>query len=75
MMRVWSLTLCLLVAGCATGSAGDCGTDAFQLGQRDGVLGANEADRHAARCGSGFDTTRYREGYRDGFSRRPIPLW
>ena len=69
------LTLCTVLAGCATAGGNDCSSDPFQLGQRDGVLGANEADRHAARCGGSFNAERYREGYRDGFSRRPIPLW
>jgi hypothetical protein len=68
-------TLCTMLAGCATAGGSDCSTDPFQLGQRDGVLGANELDRHAARCGASFNAERYRDGYRDGFSRRPIPLW
>jgi hypothetical protein len=67
--------LCAVLAGCAGVGASDCSTDPFQLGQRDGALGANEVDRHAARCGTSFNAERYREGYRDSVSRRPIPLW
>jgi hypothetical protein len=65
----------LLVSGCAGTGGSDCGTDAYQLGERDGVLRSDEGSRHAARCGNGFDEARYREGYADAASRRPIPLW
>jgi hypothetical protein len=47
--------------------------NAFELGQRDGMLGANQTERHASRCGSSFDAGRYTEGFRDSFSRRPPP--
>ena len=65
----------LLAAGCAGTMANDCATDAYQLGERDGVLRSYEGSRHAVRCGASFDEARYREGYADAASRRPIPLW
>ena len=68
---------CLLGAACA-GSGADCGVDAYQLGRRDGRLGAGleaQADIYGARCGAPIDRTRYTEGYGDGFRERPIPLW
>jgi len=65
----------LLTWGCAGTGGGDCSADAYQLGERDGVLRSYEGSRHAARCGSGFNEARYREVYTDAASRRPIPLW
>ena len=70
-----TLLVCLLLAGCAGTGGNDCAMDAYQLGERDGVLRSYEGGRHAARCGGGFNETRYREGYADAASRRPIPLW
>jgi hypothetical protein len=68
--------VCLVfVSGCASMGGNDCAADAFQLGERDGVLRSYEGDRHAARCGSGFNEARYREGYAEAAARRPIPLW
>jgi hypothetical protein len=67
--------LCTALAGCASLGASDCSSDPVQLGQSHGVLGANEVDRLAVRCGASFNAERYREGYSDGFSRRPLPLW
>jgi hypothetical protein len=58
----------LFTAGCAT-SASDC-ADAYQTGQRDGILAAEQSERLGAQCGGSFDTARYREGWSDGFSRR-----
>jgi len=67
------IALCLLLAcGCTTGN--DCARGAFELGQRDGMLGANQAERLAASCGASFDAGRYGEGYRETFSRRPPPV-
>jgi hypothetical protein len=64
-----SFLLCLLLtAGCAT-PASDC-ADAYQTGQRDGILAAEQSQRLGAQCGASFDATRYREGFSDGFSRR-----
>lgn len=63
---------CLVLSGCAVGN--DCAMNAFELGQRDGLLAAlHQVDRYAAACGSSFDGARYAEGYRDGFARRPPP--
>jgi hypothetical protein len=64
---------CLLVGGCASAGS-DCAADAYALGQRDGVLGA-QMQQTGARCGAQFDQARYAEGWRAGFSSRPIPLW
>ena len=61
----------LLAGGCAVGN--DCAMSPSELGQRDGVLGANQAGRYTAACGGTFDAERYAEGFRDGFSRRPPP--
>lgn len=69
------LLLCLLITGCAGAGGTDCSTDAYQLGQRDGVLRSDEGSRHAVRCGASFNEGQYREGYADAASRRPIPLW
>ena len=66
------LMLSLLVAGCAGTGGNDCSADAYQLGERDGVLRSYEGSRHAARCGSGFNEARYREGYAESASRRPV---
>ena len=68
--------VCLVLAsGCAGMTGNDCSTDAYQLGERDGVLRSYEGSRHAARCGAGFNEARYREGYAEAASRRPVPLW
>jgi len=73
-MRAFMVCL-LLATGCAGLGGNECAADPFQLGERDGVLRSYEGSRHAARCGSGFDEAKYREGYADAASRRPIPLW
>ena len=74
-MRLFIGLCAALVSGCAGLSTNDCAADPFQLGERDGVLRSYEGSRYAARCGSGFDEAKYREGYADAASRRPIPLW
>ena len=62
----------LALAGCAVGN--DCAVNSFELGQRDGMLGAlHQPDRYAASCGGSFNGARYAEGYHDGFSRRGPP--
>jgi hypothetical protein len=68
----------LLVLGvlAAAGCAADCGSDWRSTGERDGRLGAgSQAERYAARCGVPVDAAAYEEGYRLGFSHRPIPNW
>ena len=60
----------VLLAGCASV---DCGPDWYAVGERDGVLGASAQEaNYAARCGA-VDAVRYREGFQEGFSRRPRP--
>jgi hypothetical protein len=72
-MRAALVLWSLLVSGCAA----DCGPDWYQIGERDGRLGAqSQVDYYAARCsGARPDAARYAEGYRAGFARRPIPNW
>lgn len=68
---------CLILAGCAQLSADDCkDPDWYQLGQRDGRMGAQpQVDQYAARCGIKPDTARYMEGWQEGAWARPIPRW
>jgi len=76
MKKILSAAACLLITGCAGLSSSDCSTDAFALGQRDGRLGASpQAERYAERCGVAVDRDKYQEGWRAGYSQRPIPLW
>jgi len=64
-----------MLAGCAGLGAADCGPDWYSIGQRDGTLGAQpQEESYAWRCGSGVDAMRYREGWQDGFGRRPRPV-
>ncbi len=57
----------LLLAGCAA----DCGPDWYEIGARDGRLGAYQAGIYARRCSVPVDTARYDEGWRAGFDQRP----
>jgi hypothetical protein len=51
------------------------GPDWYAVGQRDGILGAQpQEESYARRCGGAVDAARYREGWQDGFSRRPRPV-
>lgn len=70
-MRPVTLSILVLLSGCASN---DCAVSPFELGQRDGMLAANQAERLAASCGGSFDSARYVEGYRETFSRRPPPV-
>ena len=70
-MRLSIVLFCSLLGACASN---DCATGSFEVGQRDGMLGANQAERLAAKCGGSFDSARYAEGYRETFSRRPPPV-
>ena len=64
-------TAALLVV-LASGCAADCGADWYELGARDGRLGAEaQAEVYAARCGVKPDAARYEEGYRAGSAQRP----
>lgn len=74
-----SLTICICVLLGACASAGsDCRGDWYAIGQRDGRIGASmdqQAVNYGARCSAQVDQARYAEGWRAGFSSRPIPLW
>ena len=69
-MRSYLIGICLVTSGCASN---DCAMNAFELGQRDGMLGANQTERHVSRCGASFDAGRYSAGFSDSFARRPAP--
>ena len=79
MRPVVLLAVCgLMLSGCTGMTSADCGPDWYQIGQRDGRLGAQpQAERYAARCGAGGqpDAARYTEGYQAGFAQRPPPNW
>jgi hypothetical protein len=72
-MRLVIIACCLALSGCAA----DCGPDWYQVGERDGRLGAqSQVENYAARCGGARpDAARYAEGYRAGFAHRPVPNW
>ena len=70
-----SLAVLLILAACAAFYGADCGPDWYSIGQRDGTLGAQpQAEIYARRCGTSVDAVRYREGWQDGFGRRPRPV-
>ena len=59
------------LAGCAGFGAPDCDSDWYEVGLRDGFLGAPWQDEsYAQRCGDAVNAVRYREGWRDGDRRR-----
>jgi hypothetical protein len=62
-------------AGCASASGSpDCGPDWYAVGQRDGLMGAAPQEHsYSARCPVPVDPARYREGWKDGYARRPVP--
>jgi hypothetical protein len=81
-MRVLLMTACaVLVAGCeAMGDKIDASrqdrcarADWAQVGERDGVEGANQGDRYAHICGDMFQPDPYRQGLQKGAARRPRP--
>lgn len=75
MRVVTSMALFFTVAGCAGVDLADCGSDWYAIGQRDGRLGAQgQEELYVGRCGSKVDAARYRDGWRDGFGRRPRPV-
>lgn len=75
-LLISAMACALLTTGCAGMSDSDCRTDWYQLGARDGRLGASsQLDLYAARCTAQPDSSRYSEGYRAGFSERPVPTW
>lgn len=64
----------LLIAGCAGLSKVDCSADAYQLGERDGRLGATpQAEIYAQRCGASPDLQKYNAGWAAGRAQRPTP--
>lgn len=64
----------LLLSGCAALLAQDCAGDAYEIGRRDGRIGAYaQSERYRERCGAGFDAARYTEGWRQGLYDRPLP--
>lgn len=70
-----SIIASIALAGCATG-AKDCGADWYQVGQRDGRLGATpQPDYYAAQCTAAVDRARYQDGWDAGYAQRPLPLW
>jgi hypothetical protein len=71
-VRLFLSACSLLLSACAA----DCGSDWYQVGQRDGRMGASpQVGYYADRCGGQVDTARYNEGYRAGFALRPPPNW
>jgi hypothetical protein len=66
-----SSCLALSLSGCAV----DCSSDWYAVGQRDGRLGAIDQSSSYQRSCSGVDTAQYQEGWREGFSHRPLPGW
>jgi hypothetical protein len=70
------LFVLVLVGGCAGFSNSDCGGDWYSIGARDGRLGATpQPQSYGAHCGVPVDEQRYSEGWRAGYSERPVPLW
>ncbi len=67
---------CFILAGCA-GFGEECrdSSDWYQIGQRDGRLGAwPQLEFYAARCPAvRQDAARYTEGWQAGFGARPLP--
>jgi len=74
-VRILLTVACLAtLAGCAGFGAADCGPDWYAIGHRDGILGAYpQSDLYARRCDGPVDAARYRDGWQDGFRRRPNP--
>ena len=68
-MRNALLALATLLGGCV--SAADCNSDWYSTGQRDGRLGAYQADLYAGKCTTAVDRARYDQGWQEGFAQRP----
>jgi len=68
-MRNALLVLAALLGGCV--SAADCASDWRSTGQRDGRLGAYQAQLYVSRCPGPVDTSRYDEGWQEGSAQRP----
>lgn len=75
-MRRLAILALLALASCAGGGSSDCGPDWRSVGERDGRINAgSQAANYTARCATPVDAAAYEEGYRLGFSHRPIPNW
>jgi hypothetical protein len=81
-MRLLLITACaVLVTGCESFSERVDASrqdrcqraDWAQVGERDGVEGANMGDRYAHICGDMYQSGPYQEGLRKGMARRPRP--
>ena len=71
-MRLFLAVCTLLLSACAS----ECGSDWYQVGERDGRMGASpQVDSYMSRCSGQVDIARYREGYSAGFALRPPPNW
>lgn len=68
------LVLCSLLLSACASVGNDCAGDSFQLGVRDGRFASDQGERYASICGGSFNAARYREGFAEGFSRRPPPV-
>lgn len=69
--------IAVLLSGCAALAVDECTADPYQLGRRDGRIGAHsQAESYSARCAgrARFDVDRYLEGWRDGVADRPRPV-
>jgi len=67
----------ILISGCAALAVDDCKADPYEVGRRDGRVGAYaQAENYSARCAgrARFDVDRYLEGWRDGLADRPRPV-
>ena len=81
MRLAWALGCAALVAGCESmGEKIDASrqercqkADWAQVGERDGVEGAQMAERYAHICGDHFQPDVYKEAFQKGFARRPRP--
>ena len=67
--------LAVIVAGCAGFGVPDCGSDWYEIGMRDGRLGASsQVERYATTCPN-LDRKRYEEGHAVGTAARPrLPI-
>ena len=68
-MKNTLLVLVALLGGCV--SAADCNSDWHSTGQRDGRLGAYQADLYASKCTTTVDRSRYDAGWQEGVAQRP----
>ena len=62
--------LCLLLAGCASLTEGDCKAgNWYALGERDAMAGLPpRVDQYAAQCGARVADTSYMEGWQVGYT-------